>query len=61
MASAWEFPDAWLLVAASDSGKKGCDLPDLLARADAYNHDVPPQEMVEKSVGRLVARPHVGF
>lgn len=54
-ASTWEFADAWLMVAASDFGKKGCDLSELIGRADAYNHDIPPEAMVERSVGRLVA------
>jgi hypothetical protein len=52
---AWSFEDAWLLIAASDFGRRGCDLSQLIASADAYNHDIPTEEVVRRSIGRLRA------
>jgi len=34
---------------------RGCDLSRLIGTADAYNHDIPTEEIIERSVGRLVA------
>jgi hypothetical protein len=43
------------MIAASGYGRRGCDLSHLIGAADAYNHDIPTEEMIERSVGRLIA------
>ena len=43
------------MIAASRHGRRGCDLAELIASADAYNHDIPTEAIVRRSVGRLVA------
>lgn len=52
-AAAWDFADAWLMVAASGSGRRGYDLSQLIVSADAHNHDIPTEEVVRRSEGRL--------
>lgn len=51
----WDFPDAWLMISAAGFVRRGCDLSHLIGTADAYNHDIPSQAQVERSIGRLVA------
>jgi hypothetical protein len=51
----WELSDAWLLLAAAHGGRRGRDLSRLIAVADAYNHDIPTEQVIERSVGRLIA------
>lgn len=51
----WEFPEAWLLISAAGFGRRGCDLSHLIGTADAYNHDIPTEPMIERSIGRLAA------
>lgn len=53
--SQWSFSDAWVLAAAAVSGRRWCDLSNLIASADALNHDIPTEEVIEHSVGRLTA------
>ena len=53
--SGWQFPDAWLMISAAGYGRRGCDLSHLIGTADAYNHDIPTEVAVERSVGCLVA------
>lgn len=43
------------MIAASGAGRRGCELTWLIATADAYNHDIPTEFTVERSIGRLVA------
>jgi hypothetical protein len=52
---AWSFSDAWLMIAAFGFGRRGCDLSQLIASADAYNHDIPTEAIVCGSIGRLRA------
>ena len=51
----WEFSDAWLLLAASSGGRRGQDLTGLIAVADALNHEIPTEQVIEHSMGRLIA------
>ena len=43
------------MVSAAGCGRRGCDLSRLIGTADAYNHDIPTEDVIERSIGRLVA------
>lgn len=51
----WTFPDAWLLTAIGQFGRRGTSLSDLIGAADALNHDVPTEAQAASSLGRLIA------
>src|SRR4051812_22878951 len=39
-------PGAWLMIAGSGHGRRGCDLTGLIAGADASNHDIPTEDVL---------------
>jgi hypothetical protein len=47
-------PGAWLMIAGSGHGRRGCDLTGLIAGADASNHDIPTEDVLRRSIGRLI-------
>jgi hypothetical protein len=51
----WTFPDAWLLTAIGQFGRRGASLSELISAADALNHDVPTEAQAASSLGRLIA------
>jgi hypothetical protein len=55
VAAEWSFADAWLMISASHFGDNGCDLSELIAAADAYNHSIPTDDEIQHGVGRLMA------
>ena len=41
------------MIAASGFGRRGCDVSHLIGTADAYNHDIPTEAMIERSIGLM--------
>jgi hypothetical protein len=55
VASAWDWSDAWLLMAIALYEDEGCDLVGLIAAADACNHAIPTRDEIAQGIGRLEA------